>query len=305
MPTYPDVTPQLLDEYCEKFRNWGRWGPDDELGTLNFITPDKIVTAAGLVKQGKVISMALPFDEKGCQTGAFGRTNPLHQMVATGTDHVAAGQSYLGLRKPYGFGHIFHDGKMWNGYDATLVTAANGAEKNGIQHMKDKVVTRGVLLDVARHRGVDYLEPGIPIYPEELDTVAAKEGVEVGEGDIVIVRTGDMGRRLREHDWGTYSAGDAPGLSFHTAPWLHEKRVAGVVSDTWGVEVRPNELEGAFQPWHLVALVNMGLLIGEIWYLEDIAADCAADGVYEFMLSAPPLVITNAVGSPVNAQAIK
>jgi kynurenine formamidase len=325
MADHPKVTRELLYEYCEKFRNWGKWGPDDQIGALNYITPEKVRQAAGLVKQGKVISMMLPLDMNGPQTGAFGRVNPIHQMVATGTDHATRGQTIGGLHHPYGFGfaddtitmylqagsqwdglgHIFHDGKMWNDYDATLVTAANGAEKNGIQHMKDKVVTRGVLLDVARHRGVDYLDVGTPIYPEELDAVASKAGVEIGEGDIVIVRTGDMGRRLREGNWGPYSAGEAPGLSFHTAPWLAEKRVAGVATDTWGVEVRPNELEGAFQPLHLVILVNMGLLVGEIWYLEDIAADCAADGVYEFMLSAPPLVIPNAVGSPVNAQAIK
>src|SRR5918911_773350 len=300
MADHPKVTRELLDEYCEKYRNWGRWGPDD-----------------GLVRQGKVISMMLPLDSRGPQTGNFGRVNPIHQMVATGTDHATRGQIVGGLHRPYGWGyaddsimmylqagsqwdglgHIFRDGKMWNGYDATLVTS-RGAEKNGIQHMKDKVVTRSVLLDVARHRGFDYLDVGEPIYPEELNEVAQKVGVEIGTGDIVVVRTGDMGRRLRERTWGTYAAGDAPGLSFHTAPWLFDTQVAGVATDTWGVEVRPNELEGSFQPWHLVALVNMGLLVGEIWNLEAIADDCAGDGVYEFMLVAPPLVITRAVGSP-------
>ncbi len=321
----PEVTPALLEEYCERFRNWGKWGPDDEIGTLNYITPAKIVAAAQLVRQGKVISLALPFDSKGPQTGRFGRVNPIHQMVATGTDHVAGNQRVLDFEQgPYGFGyaddtitmylqtgtqwdglsHIFRHGKMYNGYDARLVNSA-GAARNGIEKLKDKVVTRGVLLDIARLKGLDYLEVGTAIYSEDLDAAATQAGVEIGEGDIVLIRTGEMGRRLREGDWGPYPAGDAPGLSFTTAPWIAEKRLAGIASDTWGVEVRPNELAGAFQPLHLVIVVNMGLLVGEIFYLEDLARDCAQDGVYEFLFVAPPLPITGAVGSPLNPLAIK
>jgi kynurenine formamidase len=321
----PDVTPELLEEYCERFRNWGRWGPDDEIGTLNYITPEKVVEAAGLVRQGKVISLCLPFDENGCQNGSFNRYNPLHQMVATGTDHVAGNQRVGGFEQgPYGFGfaddlitmylqtgtqwdglsHIFRDGKMYNDRDASLVSSA-GAARNGIEKMKDKVVSRGVLLDIARTKGVEYLEPGQAIYAEDLDAAAERAGLQIGEGDIVLIRTGEMGRRLRERDWGPYPAGDAPGISFTTAPWIAEKRIAGIASDTWGVEVRPNELAGAFQPLHLVIVVNMGLLVGEIFYLEELADDCADDGICEFMFVAPPLPITRAVGSPINPLAMK
>jgi kynurenine formamidase len=321
----PRVTPELLDEYCERFRNWGKWGPDDEIGTLHYITPAKMIEAAALVRQGKALSLALPFDLNGPQTGRFGRVNPIHQMVATGTDHVAGNQRVLDFESgPYGFGyaddmismylqtgtqwdglsHIFRNGQMWNGYDARLVNSS-GAARNGIEKMKDKVVTRGVLLDVARTKGVEYLEVGQAIYAEDLEAAADQAGVDVGEGDIVLVRTGEMGRRLREQDWGPYPAGDAPGLSFTTAPWIADKRIAGVATDTWGVEVRPNELENAFQPLHLVIVVNMGLLVGEIFYLDELARDCADDGVYEFLFVAPPLPITGAVGSPINPLAIK
>ncbi len=321
----PQVTPQLLDEYCDRFRNWGKWGPDDEIGTLNYITPAKVIDAARLVRQGKVVSLALPFDTKGPQTGRFGRVNPIHQMVATGTDHVAGNQRVLSFETgPYGFGyaddmitmylqtgtqwdglsHIFRDGKMWNGQEARLVTSA-GAARNGIEKMKDKVVTRGVLLDIPRLKGLDYLEVGQAIYAEDLDAAADQARVAIGEGDIVLIRTGEMGRRLRERDWGPYPAGDAPGISFTTAPWIAERRIAGIAADTWGIEVRPNELPNAFQPLHLVIVVNMGLLVGEIFYLEELADDCARDGVYEFMFVAPPLPITGAVGSPINPLAIK
>jgi kynurenine formamidase len=315
----------LIDEYISKYRNWGRWGPNDQLGTVNFITPDVIKHAATLVRQGKVIHCGLPFDKNGPQTGKFGRVNPIFSMLATGTDVVSGKQKIPGFEGlPLGIGyaddqitfalqsgtqwdglsHIFHNGQMWNGYSGAYVTAS-GAELNGIQNYRNKIVTRGVLLDIARYRGVEALEPGEPIYPEDLDGAAKQVGVEVRSGDIVLVNTGEMARRLKEGDWGSYSAGDAPGLSLTCSPWVYEKEIAGLATDTWGVEVRPNEIEGAFQPMHIVVLVNMGLLMGEIFYLKELVDDCKADGVYEFMFVAPPLNITGAVGSPLNPQAIK
>jgi kynurenine formamidase len=193
---------------------------------------------------------------------------------------------------------------MYGGRDATLVSA-NGAARNGIEHYKDRIVSRGVLLDMARFKGATFLPPGEAIYTEDLEACAAKQRVTIQSGDIVLIRTGDVGRRVREHSWGTFSAGDAPGLSFLTAPWLYDKQLAGIATDTWGAEVRPNELAGSFQPLHLVIIVNMGLLVGEIFDLEALGEDCARDGVYEFMFVAPPLPITRAVGSPINPQAIK
>src|SRR2546425_4447813 len=171
--------------------------------------------------------------------------------------------------------------------------------------IRDKLVTGVQTCALPIYKGVDALRPGEAISIEDLDGCAARERVSVKPGDIVLVRTGDVGRRLRERSWGTFSAGDAPGLSFLTAPWLYEKRIAGLATDTWGAEVRPNELPGSFQPLHLVMVVNMGLLVGEIFDLEALGDDCAKDGVHEFMFVAPPLPITRAVGSPINPQAIK
>ncbi len=314
----PEITIELLNHYCDEYRNWGRWGDDDEIGTLNHITSEKIVESAGLVRHGKVFSLELPLDGNGPQTGAFGRVNPIHQMVATGTDHVEGAQDW-----PMGWGvaddtlflflqggtqwdalaHIFYDGKMYNGFDARLVSSS-GAEKNGIENQKT-VVSRGVLLDIPRVRGVEHLLPGDAITGEDLDAACEHHGVEVGIGDIVLIRTGDMARRRELPGWDGFSAGDSPGLSLLSAPWLAEREVAAIATDTWGAEVRPNEIEGSFQPLHLVMVVSMGLFVGEIWYLDELAADCAEDGVYEFQLVAPPLVIPRAVGSPLNPQAIK
>src|SRR5262249_31284414 len=140
-----------------------------------------------------------------------------------------------------GLGHIFHNGKMYVCRDAALVSS-NGTAKNGIEHYKDRIVSRGVLLDMARFKCMDAMRAGDAISVETLEACGAKERVTVQLGDIVLVRTGDVGRRVREKSWGTFSAGDAPGLSFHTAPWLYQKSIAGIATDTWGAEVRPNEL---------------------------------------------------------------
>jgi kynurenine formamidase len=308
--------------YISKYSNWGRWGSDDQLGALNFVGPEQIVAAAGLVRQGRVISMSLPYDLQGPQVGGF-RANPLNMMTATGTDYLNGAQDPLpaGWGPAYSFGyaddvivmpnqsgtqwdalsHIFFEGKMYNGHDAANVTA-KGASLCGIQVFRERLVMRGVLLDVARHKGVESLEPGYAITSEDLDATAAQQGVEVRTGDCVIVRTGLLGARRGQ--WGDYSGGDAPGFSLHTAPWLAEHEVAAIAADTWGLEVRPNEVE-LFQPLHVVALVHMGIPFGEIWDLEAIGEDCASDGVYEFLLAAAVLPITGAVGSPLNALAVK
>lgn len=312
----------LIEDYIRRFSNWGRWGEDDQLGTLNFVGPEEIQAAAALVRQGKVISMALPYDGFGPQTGGF-RANPLNMMTATGTDHVQGHQDPLpGKWGPaHGFGfaddvvvmpnqagtqwdglsHIFFEGKMYNGADASLVTA-KGAKRCGIETLKNQLIMRGVLLDVARYKGVDALEPGYAIGPDDLDGTAEAQGVQIRRGDCIIIRTGMLGERRGR--WGDYAGGDAPGMSLFSAPWLYEHEIAAMAADTWGLEVRPNQVE-LFQPLHVIALVHMGMPFGEVWDLEAIAADCAADGVYEFLLSATALPITGACGTPLNPVAIK
>jgi kynurenine formamidase len=239
-------------------------------------------------------------------------------MLATGTDAVAGNQDAGGLRYADdmvslplqcgtqwdALGHIFYDDKMWNGYDARLVDS-NGAQKNGIENVKDRMIGRGVLLDVARHEGVDVLADGTAVTNEDLDATAKAQGVEIRRGDFVICRTGQMEQRLKDRDWGGYAGGDAPGLAFETAEWIHEKEIAAICCDTWGCEVRPNETKDASQPWHWVVIPMIGISMGEIFYLKDLAEDCLADGVYEFLFLAPPLPITKAVGSPINPMAVK
>jgi kynurenine formamidase len=306
-------------EVAHRFRNWGRWGDDDEIGTLNRINEDCIRRAAGLVRQGRVISCGLPYDANGPQDGTYGRINPVHQMIATGTDAKAGAQDWIpGLRyaddvvfMPLqcgtqwdGLSHVFYEGAMYNGYPMERVTSS-GAQVNAIDKMKDKVVGRGVLLDVPRTLGREWLEPGEGIGGDLLELTCERQGVSIDAGDIVLVRTGQMAQVRSSSQWGDYAGGDAPGIDLSGAVWLLEREIAALATDTWGMEVRPNEVDDLMQPLHVVMIVNAGLLVGEIFDLEALSDDCAADGVYEFMFSAPPLAFTGAVGSPINPIAIK
>jgi kynurenine formamidase len=312
-----------LDEYIERYTNWGRWGRDDECGTANHITPEMVRAAAGLVRSGQVVSLALNFDQNGPQTGAHGRFNCLRYSVATGTDHEMHRQMWAGGPIPRDMGyaddtvvlhlqsathwdslcHIFHKGKMFNGHPAAEFTAQGGA-RNATEALKAKLVGRGVLLDIPRSKGVEWLEDGYAITVEDLEAAAEHGKVTVGDGDILLLRTGQMARCFAQ-GWGTYAGGNAPGLSFYTIPWLAEHNVAAVASDTWGVEVRPNELPDSFQPFHIPTVVYMGLLLGEMFNLEELSAACADDGRYEMLVSAPPLPFTGTAGGPPGPVAIR
>jgi kynurenine formamidase len=192
---------------------------------------------------------------------------------------------------------------MFNGYPAEEFTS-NGSTRNGSEALKAKLVGRGVLLDIPRAKGVRWLEDGYAITSEDLDAAAEMGKVEVRTGDIILLRTGQMARCFEE-GWGTYAGGDAPGLSFFTIPWLANRNIAAVACDTWGCEVRPNELPDSFQPFHIPAVVYMGLLIGEMFNLEPLAEACADDGRYEMLVSAPPLAFTGTAGAPPGPVAIR
>jgi len=311
---------ETIEKAAKDLSNWGRWGADDQIGTLNFVTPADIVAAGKLIKKGRVFALGLSLKEP-IQSGLFGgRWNPIHTMLATGTDAAAGNQDvpfpYLryaddAINMPCqastqwdALCHIFYGDKMYNGFDAGLVDA-RGAKKLGIENVRDKMAGRGVLLDIARWKGVDCLPDGYAITSDDLDGCAAAQGVSVGRADFVIVRTGHQERCLESKDWSGYAGGDAPGLAFETCYWIHEKQLAAICLDTWGCEVRPNETDVANQPWHWIVIPAMGLSMGEIFYVKDLAADCAEDHVYEFFFNAPPLHLPGGAGSPINPQAIK
>ncbi|MFI5916470.1 cyclase family protein [Dactylosporangium sp. NPDC051541] len=307
---------------AERCSNWGRWGSDDVLGTMNFLTDDKRRQGAALVRRGASFSLSQRFDMDGPQKGWRRRTNPVHTMLDTGTDAAAGVQGFphgIGgaddvIAMPLqcstqwdGLGHIFDHGRAWNGRPAGEVVTSLGDGVTGIETVAGVIAGRGVLLDVGRAVGTDgELPDGFAITEEHLEVTIAAQGpsAAVGRGDLLLVRTGQL-TRARRAGWGDYAGGPAPGLSFTTADWLHRTEIAAIATDTWGFEVRPNEFDDAFQPLHQVAIPHIGLFLGEMWDLDALAVDCAADGVYDCWLTAAPLPVTGAVGAPVNPIAVK
>jgi kynurenine formamidase len=302
-------------EIGKRLSNWGRWDVDgvkDERGTTNLLTPDGIAAAARLVHDGKIFDLGIPFGKGGPQPGG-GRINPVLMLSETGEDqdfpgafHYADDYVFMPLQSASqwdGLAHVFYDDHLYNGFPASSVTP-HGTLANSIEKQAKGIAGRGVLVDVARYRGVDWLPLGEVITPDDLDGALAAQGVELAGGDILAVRTGWRRKFLNDNDPAGFMAGE-PGLGIDCCEWLHSHDVAAVCSDNWAIEVLPGEIEGERMPVHMVLIRDMGMTLGEILDFEELAADCAADGRYDFFLTAPPIKFRRALGSPINPLAIK
>lgn len=296
--------------------NWNRWGELDEKGTTNLLTPDKVAAAASLIKTGQVISCAIPLDSKGPVHPT--RTGVVHMYGYTGTDFISGsvmGQQYPGFQgtddyifMPLqgstqwdGMAHFFYKDTMYNGFWIGNVESYAGARRGSIHNQKDTLVGRGVLLDIPRLKGLDRLQPGYAITPDDLDAAAEAEGVEVRQGDILIVRTGHVPYFYTLADKMSFWDGRAPGIGRACVQWLADKDVAALAMDNIAVEVEPfEEPFDHVYPLHSMLIRDLGLTLGEVWWLEELAEACAAESRYEFFISAPPLNVTNASGSPTN-----
>ena len=282
--------------------NWGRWGDDDQLGALNLITPEVTAAAAATVRSGRTVSCARPLNTVPAPD------NPVpvaHHMIGTATE--GWGADYVALA-PHGFAtshidalcHVFHEDRLYNGYGAETVTA-HGAAKLGIHHLRAGVVTRGVLLDVPPLHGVDALEPGTPIFPEDLEAAEERAGVRVRAGDALLVRTGRWRWRDQHGAWDF--AGRAAGLDASCLPWLRDRDVATLGSD--GVsDVLPSRVDGVNMPIHTVTIVAMGLHHMDNLDLDGLALACADEGRWEFLFTVAPLVLRHGTASPVNPIAV-
>jgi kynurenine formamidase len=300
-------------EVGKKYSNWGRWGDDDEKGTINFITNKERAHAATLAKTGKLFSLTLTFGSGGPQTGTAGRINPVHTMTATGHGQDFPGGFkyaddfiYMPLQAATQWDslcHVYYDGQLYNGYSSDNVRP-DGAWKDSIEKIHEGIVGRGVLLDIPRFRGVDRLENGEIITSAELQNCADKQGVEIRPGDILLTRTGWM-LGTKDNAAALRDIHGEPGIGLEAVPWLHEKQVAVIAADNIAVEVAPGPEEGATLPAHCVLIRDLGMTLGEWFWLDDLAEDCAQDGVYEFLFTGAPLKFERAVGSPVNPLVIK
>ena len=304
-----------LQELAAEVSNWGRWGERDELGTLNLIDDAAVARGLAAARTGARFSLAIRLDANGPQLGTIpGRINPLHTMVAinmayTGdTDDCCFSDDAmtLGLQSCThwdALAHVSYGGLLYNGFPATSVTAEQGATRCGI-HRVTSVVSRAVLLDVARALGHDVLPPRHPIRQADLDAALDRSGVALEPGDIALVRTGQM-THFKARDREAYLLGDQPGLSTDTIRWFRRHDVAAVAIDTLAMEVHPGEVPTTLFPVHAIQLRDMGLLQGQNWDLEALAEHCAADGVHEMLLVANPEPVTGGTGAPVNPVAIK
>ncbi len=301
----------VIDDLIREVSNWGRWGPDDQAGTVNHITPAKVAEAAALVRDGHIEQLGIPLGRGGPQITGSIRFNPLHFMTAlhdydVRPDGSAIADDVLTLPLQAGtqwdaLAHYSHRGRLYGDRPASLVTPG-GAQAGAISEVSGRIMTRGVLVDLPRHFGVASLEPGRAVGVADLEAALAATGTEIGPGDALLVRTGFL-EHCRARGWTGYKSA-SPGLDVHTLPWIHRHRIAAVATDTTFAEVRPSTVPGVTAPFHLVGIVHMGLLIGEVFDLEGLAAACHRAGRHAFLLAAPPLAVTGGVGSPINPYAV-
>ncbi len=301
---HPLVTKAEYERWQVELSNWGRWGKDDEMGTLNFVTPAKRKQAAALVKEGFSVSLASNANtEKGIDNPCPLEWSMITATESTAMDRIAypcihgAGTTHLDS-----FAHIFFNGKMWNGYSvAGLVTKEGGAGKSSILTMKNGIVTRGVLYDIPKLKGVPYLEPGTRIFPEDLEAWEKKSGVKAMAGDAMLLRWGRWARRAKLGPWPIDEG--AAGLDNSVIPWLKKRDIALLGWETPGYAPGPpGDLPRS--ALHNFALTILGIHLIDRADFDAMSEAAAARNRWEFMLTVAPLPIPKGTGSPVNPIAV-
>jgi kynurenine formamidase len=306
------ISVKEFDLLFESLKNWGRWGQDDEMGTMNYVTANKVRAAAALVKRGRSVSMAVPIET----TAGPDNPNPaIYYMNTThdidiGSGDIRIATDFMGIQF-HGdchthfdaLCHVAYKGKLYNDRPASLVTS-RGSLGLDITTYAHGVVGRGVLIDVPRSRGVKWLEPGEAVTREDIEAAELAMGVRLGEGDIMVLRTGHHRRRHELGAWDvTYTGQGRAGLDPYALPLLHERKVAAFLPDGDG-EVVPSGIKGMLYPIHPLQITAMGMLCADSLHLEDLAKVCAEEGRWEFMVCFSPLRLPRATGSPFNPIAV-
>lgn len=312
MPSNKEMTEEQVRGFFTTLSHWGKWGPNDQLGALNYISAEKRRRAASEVRDGYSVSMSLPLATRPAPDNP---TPVTHLMIQTGARGESGGlvdapysADYFAI-SPHGLAnthldalcHVFNQGKMYNGYPASDVTT-QGARNGAIDALKDGIVSRGVLIDVPRIKGRDWLEPGEEIAPEDLEAAEKAGAFRVEEGDILFVRTGRHARQKAQGPWNSFKEGLA-GLGAACLPWLHERKVALLGCD--GVsDVIPSGFPKVTMPIHTVTIVTMGIHLIDNCQLDSVAEACAARSRWTFLCTIAPLVLVRGTASPVNPLAI-
>jgi kynurenine formamidase len=304
-----------FDALFESVKNWGRWGPDDELGTLNYIGPEMVRRAAALVRSGRHVTMENPLDKV---AGPDNASQAIHHLVQghdvdLGSSGLTSATDYLGIAfhgsvhsHVDALCHMAYRGLMYNGRPAREGVTSRGAAVLDVTAYRHGLVGRGILIDAPRHRGLEWLEPGQGVGRVEIEAIERAEGLRVGEGDIVVFRTGLYRRRSKLGPWshGYPPAGQGKaGLHPDVVAWMHERRIAAFLSDGDG-ETIPACVEGILYPIQALEIVAMGMFTADSLQLEDLAAACSEEGRFEFLVAGAPLALPGGTGSPWNPIAI-
>ena len=301
------LTKADIDRWMTELSNWGRWGKEDQIGTVNLITPAKRKQAVSLVKEGITVSLARPLVDT---ANAVDNSAPFqHTMQNTGENPLAGAYSmdvYSVLYHGYGHTHMdalchmFYQGKMYNGFSQKEVTK-QGAQKLSVANFRDGIVSRAILMDIPRLKGVPYLELSTPIYPEDLDAWEKKAGVKVGSGDILLIRTGRWARRTAKGAWD--AGAQSAGLHASCVRWIKQRDVAILGSDA-ASDVMPSGVAGVTQPIHQLILIALGTPIFDNCDLEKLGETANRLRRWEFLVSAGPLPVPGGTGSPLNPIAV-
>lgn len=300
----PFVSEAQFEEWMDTLSNWGRWGADDEIGTLNLITPEKRLEAASMVRSGVTVSLARNLDSE----ESIDNPCPVDWEMANATPGGASDRIAFrcihgpGVTHIDGYGHRFFDAKMWNGVEMEhTVTMEEGAKVNAVLNMKDGIVTRGVLYDIPRLKGVDFLPAGYRVTVEDLEAWEEMSGVSAGPGDAMLFRWGRWVKREIEGPFDTWD--EAAGLDNTVIPWLRERDIAIIGWETPGYTPRP-EGDLPTLALHDFALTMLGIPLIDRADLDALAEMAALQNRWEFMLTIAPLPIPNGTGSPVNPLAV-
>jgi len=313
MKTTPrPVSKAEFDRLFQTVCNWGRWGPDDERGTLNYVAAEHVRRAAALVRSGRSVSMAVPINT------TAGPDNPrpaVHYMVHNYDIHSDLGEpqfctdflatEFHGDCHTHidALCHIAYQGKLYNGKPASAVTS-HGPTLQDITAFAHGIVGRGVLLDIPRLRGVKWLEPGEALTRAELEAAEKAQGVRLSEGDIFVFRTGHHRRRLELGPWNNgYDGEGKAGLHVDTILLLHERKVAAFLPDGDG-ETVPSNVEGVAYPIHALQIAAMGMICADSLQFEELVKVCEEEKRWEFLVVAAPLRLPRGTGSLFNPIAI-
>jgi len=294
----PKTTKDDITKWMTELSNWGRWGKDDQRGTLNLITDDKRKQALRLVRDGVSVSLAHTVDKD----QAPDSPRPLGQQMV-----LDAGGHAMDLYTIWYHGsvithidslcHYSFEGKIYNGFERAKIAQGPGCVQNGVEHQKNGIMTRGVIVDIPRMRNVPYLEPGTPVYASDLEAWEKYAGIKIGAGDAVFLRTGRWVQRVQKGAWNV--AANAAGWHASVMPWLKQRDVALLGNDAVN-DVQPSGVEGNGRPIHQLAIVAMGLPLVDVMDLDAAAETAARLKRWEFLLTAAPVPVLGGTGFPLN-----